>query len=157
MKQLTWLAAERRLCTDGDSEEEHSPTSTGSQEEEEEEEEEGPKGEESGEGRSSKESRDEETPTGERTPRGGGGRCPGRGRGQNRFVCPLQTPPGTGLTVWLSQQGGADLYVACGGVGRSATAKTPPSCCSCTMKTSWTTTRTARAKTWRSPRVTSTG
>ncbi|KAG7218828.1 hypothetical protein INR49_019670 [Caranx melampygus] len=27
MKQLTWLAAERRLCTDGDSEEDHSPTS----------------------------------------------------------------------------------------------------------------------------------
>lgn len=99
MKQLTWLAAERRLCTDGDSEEEHSPTSTGSQEEEEEEDEEGPKGEESGEGRSSKESRDEETPTGERTPRGGGGKCPGRGRGQNRFVGPLQTPPGVGLTV----------------------------------------------------------
>uniref|UniRef100_A0A7N8WMJ4 Uncharacterized protein n=1 Tax=Mastacembelus armatus TaxID=205130 RepID=A0A7N8WMJ4_9TELE len=54
MKQLTWLAAERRLCADGDSEEDHSPTSPGSQEEEEEEEEEGPKGEESGEGRSSR-------------------------------------------------------------------------------------------------------
>uniref|UniRef100_A0A673CMQ2 Uncharacterized protein n=1 Tax=Sphaeramia orbicularis TaxID=375764 RepID=A0A673CMQ2_9TELE len=52
MKQLTWLAAERRLCADGDSEEDHSPTSAGSQEEEEEEEEEGPtKGEESREGR----------------------------------------------------------------------------------------------------------
>ncbi|KAG8002353.1 GON-4-like protein [Nibea albiflora] len=50
MKQLTWLAAERRLCADGDSEEDHSPTS----QEEEEEEEEGPKGEESGEGRSSR-------------------------------------------------------------------------------------------------------
>nr|XP_046254588.1 GON-4-like protein [Scatophagus argus] len=83
MKQLTWLAAERRLCADGDSEEEHSPTSPGSQEEEEEEEEEGPKGEESGEGRSSKEGRDEETPSGEGTPRGGG-RCPGRGRGRSR-------------------------------------------------------------------------
>ncbi|XP_074510426.1 GON-4-like protein isoform X2 [Sebastes fasciatus] len=83
MKQLTWLAAERRLCTDGDSEEDHSPTSPGSQEEEEEEEEEGPKGEESGEGRSSKAGRDEETPSGEGTPRGGG-RCPGRGRGRSQ-------------------------------------------------------------------------
>ncbi|XP_076593150.1 GON-4-like protein isoform X1 [Chaetodon auriga] len=83
MKQLTWLAAERRLCADGDSEEDHSPTSPCSQEEEEEEEEEGPKGEESGEGRSSKEERDEEMPSGEGTPRGGG-RCPGRGRGRSR-------------------------------------------------------------------------
>lgn len=86
MKQLTWLAAERRLCADGDSEEDHSPTSPGSQEEEEEEEEEGPKGEDLGEGRSSKDGRDEEMPSGEGTPRGGGGRCPGRGRGWNRFV-----------------------------------------------------------------------
>lgn len=83
MKQLTWLAAERRLCADGDSEEDHSPMSAGSQEEEEEEEEEGPKGEESGEGRSSKTGRDKETPSGEGTPRGGG-RCPGRGRGRSR-------------------------------------------------------------------------
>ncbi|XP_044063239.1 GON-4-like protein isoform X2 [Siniperca chuatsi] len=84
MKQLTWLAAERRLCADGDSEEDHSPTSPGSQEEEEEEEEEeGRKGEQSGEGRSSKAGRDEETPSGEGTPRGGG-RCPGRGRGRSR-------------------------------------------------------------------------
>ncbi|XP_029282893.1 GON-4-like protein [Cottoperca gobio] len=83
MKQLTWLAAEQRLCADGDSEEDHSPTSAGSQEEEEEEEEEGPKGEESGEGGSSKAGGDEETPSGEGTPRGGG-RCPGRGRGQSR-------------------------------------------------------------------------
>ncbi|XP_008296960.1 GON-4-like protein [Stegastes partitus] len=83
MKQLTWLAAERRLCADGDSEEDHSPTSPGSQEEEEEEEEEGPKGEESVEGRSSKVGLDEETPSGERTPRGGG-RCSGRGRGRSR-------------------------------------------------------------------------
>lgn len=80
MKQLTWLAAEQRLCTDGDSEEEHSPTSPGSQEEEEEEEE-GPKGEDSGEGRSKKAGLDEETPSRERTPGGVGGRCPGRGRG----------------------------------------------------------------------------
>ncbi|XP_068180839.1 GON-4-like protein [Antennarius striatus] len=85
MKQLTWLAAERQLCPDGDSEEEHSPTSPGSQEEEEEEEEEeGPKEEESGEGRSNKEGRDEEPPSGEEVPRGGGGRCPGRGRGRSR-------------------------------------------------------------------------
>ncbi|XP_051271744.1 GON-4-like protein isoform X2 [Dicentrarchus labrax] len=82
MKQLTWLAAERRLCADGDSEEDHSPTSPGSQEEEEEEEE-GPKGDGSGEGRSNKEGRDEELPSGEGTPRGGG-RCPGRGRGRSR-------------------------------------------------------------------------
>uniref|UniRef100_A0A3B3CSY6 Uncharacterized protein n=1 Tax=Oryzias melastigma TaxID=30732 RepID=A0A3B3CSY6_ORYME len=39
MKQLTWLAAERRLCGERDSDEDHSPTSPGSQEEEEEEEE----------------------------------------------------------------------------------------------------------------------
>ncbi|XP_019220411.1 GON-4-like protein isoform X2 [Oreochromis niloticus] len=83
MKQLTWLAAERRLCTDGDSEEEHSPTSPGSQEEEEEEEE-GPKGEDSGEGRSNKAGLDEETPSRERTPGGVGERCPGRGRGRSR-------------------------------------------------------------------------
>ncbi|XP_034722392.1 GON-4-like protein isoform X2 [Etheostoma cragini] len=82
MKQLTWLAAERRLCADGDSEEDHSPTS---QEEEEEEEEEGPKEEESGEGRGRKEGGDEETPAGEETPRGGAeGRCLGRGRGRSR-------------------------------------------------------------------------
>ncbi|XP_005935919.2 GON-4-like protein [Haplochromis burtoni] len=83
MKQLTWLAAEQRLCTDGDSEEEHSPTSPGSQEEEEEEEE-GPKGEDSGEGRSKKVGLDEETPSRERTPGGVGGRCPGRGRGRSQ-------------------------------------------------------------------------
>ncbi|XP_065813651.1 GON-4-like protein isoform X2 [Labrus bergylta] len=77
MKQLTWLAAERRLCADGDSEEDHSPTSPGSQEEEEEEEEEVPKEEESGEGRGTKEIQ------GEGTPRGGGNR-PGRGRGRSR-------------------------------------------------------------------------
>ncbi|KAI9532500.1 hypothetical protein NQZ68_032024 [Dissostichus eleginoides] len=84
MKQLTWLASERRLCADGDSEEENSPTSAGSQEEEEEEEEEGeegPKGEESGEGGGSKGGGDEETAGGEGRPRGGGGRR-GRGRGQ---------------------------------------------------------------------------
>ncbi|XP_074540005.1 GON-4-like protein isoform X2 [Halichoeres trimaculatus] len=83
MKQLTWLAAERRLCADGDSEEDHSPTSPGSQEEEEEEEEEGAKGAESGERRRTKEGGDEDAPSGEGTPRGGGGR-PGRGRGRSR-------------------------------------------------------------------------
>ncbi|KAM7421688.1 hypothetical protein PAMA_015708 [Pampus argenteus] len=84
MKQLTWLASERRLCADGDSEEDHSPTSPGSQEEEdEEEEEEGPKGDKSGERRSIKAGGDEETPSCEGTPRGGG-RCPGRGRGRSR-------------------------------------------------------------------------
>ncbi|KAM6910429.1 GON-4-like protein [Xenentodon cancila] len=82
MKQLTWLAAEQRLCPDGDSEEDHSPTSPGSQEEEEEEEE-GPKEEESEEGRGIKVGLDEEMPSGEGTPRGGG-RCPGRGRGRSR-------------------------------------------------------------------------
>lgn len=81
MKKLTWLAAERRLCPDGDSEEDHSPISPGSQEEEEEEEE-GPKEEEeSGEGRGSKAGLDEEMPSGEGMPRGAGGRCSGRGRG----------------------------------------------------------------------------
>ncbi|XP_029359670.1 GON-4-like protein isoform X2 [Echeneis naucrates] len=83
MKQLTWLAAERRLCADADSEEDHSPTSPGSQEEEEEEEEEGPKGEESEEGRSSKTGGDDQTPSGEGAPRGVG-QCPGRGRGRSR-------------------------------------------------------------------------
>ncbi|XP_041650239.1 GON-4-like protein [Cheilinus undulatus] len=80
MKQLTWLAAEQRLCADGDSEEDHSPTSPGSQEEEEEEEEEGPKCEESGNGRRSKEAGEEDA-RGEGTQRGGGGR---RGRGRSR-------------------------------------------------------------------------
>ncbi|XP_041842815.1 GON-4-like protein isoform X2 [Melanotaenia boesemani] len=83
MKQLTWLAAERRLCADGDSEEEHSPISAGSQEEEEEEEEEGPKGEVFGDERSGKVVLDEEMPSGAGTPRGGG-RCPRRGRGRSR-------------------------------------------------------------------------
>ncbi|XP_072249539.1 GON-4-like protein isoform X3 [Leuresthes tenuis] len=82
MKQLTWLAAERQLCVDADSEEDHSPTSPGSQEEEEEEEE-GSKGEESGEGRRGKVGLDEERPSGQGTARGGG-RCPGRGRGRSR-------------------------------------------------------------------------
>lgn len=75
MKQLTWLAAERRLCADGDSEEDHSPTS------EEEEEEGGHKEGGSGERRGSKGEEDEEAPSGEGTPRGGGVRCPNRGRG----------------------------------------------------------------------------
>ncbi|XP_053743943.1 GON-4-like protein [Synchiropus splendidus] len=86
MKQLTWLASERRLCTDGDSEEDHSPASPCSQEEEEEEEEEGPK-EESGDGPSSKAEGDEETPLNEEAPRGGGGgRCSARGRGRSRSL-----------------------------------------------------------------------
>ncbi|XP_037830405.1 GON-4-like protein isoform X2 [Kryptolebias marmoratus] len=80
MKQLTWLAAERRLCADGDSEDDQSPTS---QEDEEEEEEDGVKGEDAGEVRSFKTGLDEETPHGEGTPRGGR-RCPGRGRGRSR-------------------------------------------------------------------------
>ncbi|KAM4736099.1 GON-4-like protein isoform 2-T2 [Anableps anableps] len=75
MKQLTWLAAERRLC-DGDSEDEPS-----SQEDEDEEDEEA-KGEEPGEGRSFKTSLHKETPSGEKTPRGRRGS--GRGRGRSR-------------------------------------------------------------------------
>eukprot|EP00066_Takifugu_rubripes_P014222 XP_011603488.1 PREDICTED: GON-4-like protein [Takifugu rubripes] len=84
MKQLTWLAAEQRHCTDGDSEEEHSPISPGSQEEEEEDDEEGPKGqeEEVEEERSSKEAR-EGMLSAEGTPQGVG-RCSGRGRGRGR-------------------------------------------------------------------------
>ncbi|XP_029959339.1 GON-4-like protein [Salarias fasciatus] len=78
MKQLTWLAAERRLCGDGDSEEDHSPTS-----QEEEDEDEDQKEEESGDGRSPKAGLDEEALSGEGTPRGGR-RCPGRGRGRTR-------------------------------------------------------------------------
>ncbi|XP_026225981.1 GON-4-like protein isoform X2 [Anabas testudineus] len=78
MKQLTWLAAERRLCADGDSEEDHSPTS------EEEEDEGGHKEAGSVERRGSKGEEDEEAQSEERTHRGGGGRCPGRGRGRSR-------------------------------------------------------------------------
>ncbi|XP_035991560.1 GON-4-like protein isoform X2 [Fundulus heteroclitus] len=78
MKQLTWLAAERRLC-DGDSEDDQSPTS---QEDEDEEDEEAKGEEEPGEGRSFKTSLSKETPSGEKTPRGR--RCPGRGRGRTR-------------------------------------------------------------------------
>ncbi|XP_067365277.1 GON-4-like protein isoform X3 [Channa argus] len=77
MKQLTWLAAERRICADGDSEEDHSPTS------EEEEEEGGPK-ERPGKGRINKGEEDEELHSGEGTAQVGGGRCPGRGRGRSR-------------------------------------------------------------------------
>lgn len=86
MKQLTWLAAEQRHCTDGDSEEEHSPISPGSQEEEEEDDEEGPKGqeEEVEEERSSKEAQ-EDMLSAEGTPQGVG-RCSGRGRGQRLLI-----------------------------------------------------------------------
>ncbi|KAK2845229.1 hypothetical protein Q5P01_011888 [Channa striata] len=78
MKQLTWLAAERQMCADGDSEEDHSPTS------EEEEEEGGPKEEGPGKGRTNKGGEDEEMQSGEGTAQVGGGRCPGRGRGRSR-------------------------------------------------------------------------
>lgn len=87
MKQLTWLAAEQRHCTDGDSEEEHSPTSPGSQEEEEEDDEEGPKGQK-GE-RSSKESR-EGLLSAEGRP-GGAGRSSARGRGQRLLTVSFAT------------------------------------------------------------------
>lgn len=85
MKQLTWLAAEQRHCTDGDSEEEHSPISPGSQEEEEEDDEEGTKGqeEEVEEERGNKEAR-EGMASAEGTPQGVG-RCSGRGRGQRHW------------------------------------------------------------------------
>lgn len=161
MKQLTWLAAEQRHCTDGDSEEEHSPTSPGSQEEEEEDDEEGPKGqeEEVEEERSSKE-------TGEgllsaEGPPEGAGRCSARGRGQRPSIASF----GSTLLIcshWdcetcLSLQGGADPCVACGGVGKSATARMPPSSSCCTTTTSWTTTRSERARTWPSLRATSGG
>lgn len=92
MKQLTWLAAERRHCTDGDSEEEHSPTSPGSQEEEEEDDEEGPKGqeEEVEEERSSKET-GRSVLSVEGPPGGGGGRCSARGRGQGPWLAHFGT------------------------------------------------------------------
>ncbi|XP_015246781.1 PREDICTED: GON-4-like protein [Cyprinodon variegatus] len=77
MKQLTWLAAERRLC-DADSEDDQSPTS---QEDEDEEDDEA-KGEEPDEGRGFKTDGDKERPSGEKTPRGR--RCSGRGRGRTR-------------------------------------------------------------------------
>ncbi|XP_023819788.1 GON-4-like protein isoform X2 [Oryzias latipes] len=82
MKQLTWLAAERRLCGDRDSDEDHSPTSPGSQEEEEEEEE-GNKDQGSGEGRTIKSSLDKEVLHSKRAPKRGG-RCPKRGRDHSR-------------------------------------------------------------------------
>ncbi|MEQ2207898.1 hypothetical protein XENOCAPTIV_020571 [Xenoophorus captivus] len=65
MKQLTWLAAERRLCN-GDSEDDHSPTS----QEDEDEEDDETKGEEPEEGRSFKTSLDKEMPSGEKTAKG---------------------------------------------------------------------------------------
>lgn len=73
MKQLTWLAAERRLC-DGDSEDDPS-----SQEDEDEEDDEA-KGEEPAEGRSFQTSLDKHVPSGDKTPRGR--RSSGRGRGE---------------------------------------------------------------------------
>ncbi|XP_043972602.1 GON-4-like protein isoform X3 [Gambusia affinis] len=75
MKQLTWLAAERRLC-DGDSEDDPS-----SQEDEDEEDDEA-KGEEPAEGRSFQTSLDKHVPSGDKTPRGR--RSSGRGRGRSR-------------------------------------------------------------------------
>ncbi|XP_054916964.1 GON-4-like protein isoform X3 [Poeciliopsis prolifica] len=75
MKQLTWLAAERRLC-DGDSEDDPS-----SQEDEDEDDDEA-KGEEPAEGRSFQTSLDKDTPSGDKTPRGR--RSAGRGRGRSR-------------------------------------------------------------------------
>ena len=82
MKQLTWLASERRLGGE-DSEEDHSPGSQNSQEEISEEEEEGlAKGEEeAGEHRCS-EAAGGGAPGGERLPRGTG-KTLGRGRGQS--------------------------------------------------------------------------
>lgn len=91
MKQLTWLAAERRLCADGDSEEDHSPTS------EEEEDESCHKG--AGEGRSRKGTGDDEMPSGDGTPQESGGRCPGRGRGQRFFH--LRFTPQFGLQYFI--------------------------------------------------------
>ncbi|CAL8248376.1 unnamed protein product [Lota lota] len=83
MKQLTWLASERRLGGE-DSEEDHSPGSQNSQEEISEEEEEGlAKGEEeAGEHRCS-ETAEGGAPGGERLPRGTG-KTLGRGRGRIR-------------------------------------------------------------------------
>ncbi|XP_014830169.1 PREDICTED: GON-4-like protein [Poecilia mexicana] len=75
MKQLTWLAAERRLC-DGDSEDDPS-----SQEDEDEEDDEA-KGEEPAKGRSFQTSLDKDMPSGDKTPRGRRGA--GRGRGRSR-------------------------------------------------------------------------
>ncbi|RVE63277.1 hypothetical protein OJAV_G00163870 [Oryzias javanicus] len=82
MKQLTWLAAERRLCGERDSDEDHSPTSPGSQEEEEEEEEVN-KEQGSGKGRTVTSSLDEEVLHSTRAPRRGG-RGPKRGRDRSR-------------------------------------------------------------------------
>ncbi|MBN3317640.1 GON4L protein, partial [Atractosteus spatula] len=84
MEKLTWLASERRMCPEGDSEEDNSQNSQNSQEENSEEEEEvGPrKGEEAGEGDASK-------MIGQGAPQGAGpletsGKCAGRGRGRGR-------------------------------------------------------------------------
>ncbi|KAM6967531.1 GON-4-like protein [Aplochiton taeniatus] len=94
MKKLTWLASERRLCPEGDSEEDHSPNSLtsptspnspvsqNSQEENSEEEEEGPakeEGLESGEGRASKVVGDEHASV-----EGGRRRVVGKGAGRGR-------------------------------------------------------------------------
>lgn len=116
MKQLTWLAAERRHCTDGDSEEEHSPTSPGSQEEEEEDDEEGPKGqeEEVEEERSRKET-GRSVLSVEGPPGGGGGRCSARGRGQSPRRVTLErlcSSPHTRIVGHVSLQGGDDPSVA---------------------------------------------
>lgn len=152
MKQLTWLAAERRLCGDRDSDEDHSPTSPGSQEEEEEEEE-GNKDQGSGEGRTIKSSLDKEVLHSKRAPKRGG-RCPKRGRGQlcgGQFLCvlcvsrhpsvrPLQ------ITAVLAVVSGVGVW--------SAAVKMLPSCCCCMMRTSWTTTPTETAKTQPSPTAT---
>lgn len=80
MKQLTWLAAERRLCGDADSEEDLS------QEEEEEDEEDGnTKGEESREEGGNEARGDEDIIPGEEATRGEVGRGPARGRGTLTF------------------------------------------------------------------------
>lgn len=97
MKQLTWLAAEQRHCTDGDSEEEHSPTSPGSQEEEEEDDEEGPKGqeEEVEEERSRKQAGEGLLSAEGRPP--AVGRCSARGRGRR----PLAVACGTSAPLLM--------------------------------------------------------
>ncbi|XP_069041039.1 GON-4-like protein isoform X3 [Lepisosteus oculatus] len=84
MEKLTWLASERRMCPEGDSEEDNSQNSQNSQEENSEEEEEvGPrKGEEAGDGDASK-------MIGQGAPQGAGpletsDKCAGRGRGRGR-------------------------------------------------------------------------
>lgn len=135
MKQLTWLAAERRLC-DGDSEDDPS-----SQEDEDEEDDEA-KGEEPAEGRSFQTSLDKDMPSGDKTPRGR--RSAGRGRGETvrRDDCAGRNES-TVITshvvsVLVCPQAAA---VHCAAWRGRVSVRTHPSCPCCMTRSCWTMTR----------------